>query len=284
MVTLKNEFQTQTCQQHLLLFTSDAPVATPKRIMLLHGAGVGGELTWTFVANYLTYWDEIYIPDLAGMGKAFFLDNPQPSVADYAQQLDELCEYLNVSISDFDFAGYSFGGMVLEHWLRDKNHQGLVFLLEPAMLFSENCQQILEKSQHYKEVSQSILEYPYDLGAYTNFLNSVSPKRVADKKADALTIKRLQENPQGFSQALAAITSKLKEECDYYINWQSPWHGASFVGGLSWPAMHQRHQQLAQQSQAWHFEVVPNTDHSLVFTRPRSIAKVMNVVAERYYS
>lgn len=275
-------FTTDTCQQHLCIFRNDkAP--QQRRLMLLHGAGVGGELTWTFVAHYLTQWSEIYVPDLAGMGQAGFLNNSQPQLQDYAQQLDELCEYLKLSAHDFDYAGYSFGGMLLEHWLRNQNYAGLVFLIEPAMLFSGYCSQVLDKAQNYSKVAQAIFAGTDNHQTYKLFLDSVSPNRADDSKADELTIQRLQDNPQGFAQALAAITQKLEDDCHYYTDWQAPWVGASFVGGLSWPVMHQRHQYLAQHSQSWHYEVVPNADHSLVFTRPRSIARVMNTVAERHY-
>lgn len=276
-------FHTSTCQQHLCVFRNDK-AATSRKLMLLHGAGVGGELTWTFLAHYLTQWSEIYVPDLAGMGHASFLQNAQPQLEDYAQQLDELLEHLSLEHDDFDYAGYSFGGMLLEHWLRHKDYSGLVFLLEPAMLFSGNCLQVQEKAQDYAQVATAIFSGKADLASYTLFLDSVSPKRVDDPKADEITIQRLQDNPLGFAQALAAITQKLENDCSYYTNWQAPWIGASFVGGLSWSVMHQRHQRLAKESPAWHYEVVANADHSLVFTRPRSIAKVMNTVAERKFN
>lgn len=275
-------FDSASCQQHLLKITHNR-TDTPKRLLLLHGAGVGGELTWLFLASYLKAWDEIYIPDLAGMGKASFLNNTAPTLADYLQQLDEILAELQLSKQNFDMAGYSFGGMLLERWLRDAPFNNLVFLLEPAMLFSGDCQQVLDKSQCYGDVAARLRQDPQDISAYQLFLDSVSPRRDKSEGGDDLVIKRLMDNPLGFASALAAITMGLQAECQYYTRWQSPWHGASFVGGLSWQVMHQRHQRLAQESLWWHYEVVPNADHSLVFTRPRSIAKVMNTLAERYY-
>lgn len=275
-----HEFTSSSAFQHYLVVTAQANNPKPKRLMLLHGAGVGGELTWTFVAHYLKFWDEIYIPDLAGMGQSYFINTEHPELKDYSQQILELIEHLSLSLQDFDFAGYSFGGMVLEHLLKDKDFNGLVFLLEPAMLFSGECEQVLNKAKNYQQVADKLLLNGYDASAHRLFLDSVSPAR-QDATVDELTIKRLQDNPKGFAQSLQAITQALNDYCQYYTQWFSPWVGASFVGGLSWPAMHERHKQLAQQSDHWHFEVVANADHSLVFTRPRSIAKVMNLIAER---
>ena len=44
-----------------------------RRLVLLHGAGLAGDLTWRLVVNYLTEWDEVLIPDLPGMGILFGL-------------------------------------------------------------------------------------------------------------------------------------------------------------------------------------------------------------------
>ena len=272
--------QTANFNQAYTIFRQASVRVAPKRLLLLHGAGVAGELTWTFVANYLTEWDEIYIPDLAGMGEASFLATSVPSLMDYCQQLDELLEHWSRSLNDFDCAGYSFGGMLLECWLRERSFQNLVFLLEPAMLLSKNWQQLLEKSQKYQQIADEIRSGMATENSYRSFLDSVSPQRATNPQSDRLTIQRLQANALGFSQCLQAVAVALSEEGSYYCDWRSPWKGASFVGELSWPEMHQRHEILARLSDDWHFVVAEQADHSLVFTRPRSIAKVMNALAK----
>lgn len=280
MHRFSESFTTPSCQQHLTVIKK--PKNTQNRkLLLLHGAGVAGELTWTFLAHYLNHWSEIYIPDFAGAGQASFTFDRQPTFADYLCQLDELMAAKEFKINDFDIAGYSFGGMVLEQWLRDQPFDGLVFLLEPAMLFSSNCQQILTKSKDYAQVAAALRKDPHNTAAYRKFLDSVSPQRSQADGADDLTIQRLQEQPQGFADALQALTVQLEEQYQYYSQWRAPWRGASFVGELSWPVMHQRHQQLAEQSNDWSYYSVANADHSLVFTRPRSIAQIMNDLASK---
>ena len=73
------------------------------------------------------------------------------------------------------------------------------------------------------------------------------PSERADK-AEEVTLSRLQQNPKGFAQALKAINHSLQQDCSFYTSWQSPWPGASFVGGLSWPVMHERHERLMRES------------------------------------
>lgn len=280
MKKLRLHFQTTHAQQQVLYIKRDTTVAAPKRLLLVHGAGVGGETTWAFVAHYLKEWDEIVIPDLAGMGGAYFLHNTAPEIPDYITQIEELlaAPEINWPFNGFDVAGYSFGGLVVERWLRDKDFKRLCFLLEPAMLFSSNCAQVQEKGMAYERVAHEIMAVPDATSPYVAFLDMVSPKRERADKAEEVTLSRLQQNPKGFAQALKAINHSLQQDCSYYTSWQSPWPGASFVGGLSWPVMHERHERLMRESKNWHYETVANADHSLVFVKPRSIAQVMDKI------
>jgi len=282
MIKTRLNFESLSCSQQALLLQKETLPESPSRLLLVHGAGIGGELTWAFVTYYLVAWDEILIPDLAGMGASCFHTSLVPALSNYLQQLDELLEEVNWPAYDFDVAGYSFGGMLVERWLRNTDFKRLCFLIEPAMLFSADPQQILEKSQNYQSAAERILADPLDDSAYIDFLNNVSPKRDRSNQSEQLILKRLQNNPVGFAQSLLAITESLNQESEYFTQWVSPWTGASFVGGLSWPAMHARHKQLAHNSPSWHFETIANADHSLVFTRPRSIAKVMNKLANEF--
>lgn len=272
---------TASCRQQALLIRREA--VQPKRLLLIHGAGVGGETTWAFVAHYLLQWDEILIPDLAGMGNASFLHTTAPELDDYVQQIHELLAVDELGWSDmkFDVAGYSFGGMVTERLLRNSAFQGLCFLLEPAMLFSSNCEQVRQKGMDYERIANEILAVPDATSPYLHFLDLVSPKRERADKSESLILVRLKHNPRGFALALKAINHALQQDCHYYANWHSPCAGASFVGGLSWPVMLERHERLQKESHSWHFETVANADHSLVFTKPRSIATVMDAIKSR---
>lgn len=281
MIKTRLNFNSLSCHQQALLLQKPSLPENPKRLLLVHGAGIGGELTWAFVTHYLDAWDEILIPDLAGMGGSYFLSKEVPSLSNYLQQLDELIAEVGWPAFAFDVAGYSFGGMLVERWLRNTDFNALCFLIEPAMLFSANAQQILVKSKDYAEAAHLILQNPNNKAAYVQFLDNVSPKRDRAPKSEQLIIKRLQANPLGFAHSLLAITESLDTDSEYFTRWVSPWKGASFVGGLSWQEMHKRHKLLSEQSENWHYETVANADHSLVFTRPRSVATVMNRLANK---
>lgn len=269
---------TDSVQQQALLLTYQS-VPMPKRLLLLHGAGVPGDTTWTYLANYLTEWDEVLIPDFAGMGGSSFLHNEMPTVHHYVQQVEELLAELNWR--EFDIAGYSFGGMVTERYLRTRDFSGLCFLIEPAMLFAGDLAQVQGKALEYQRVAAAIEQAPDDAETYRHFLNAVSPHRIKNEQAETLTLKRLQQYAPGFACALRAVSQALLQECDYFTAWRSPYIGASFVGGLSVPSMHERHQRLQQESANWLYVNVDGADHSLVFTRPRKIAEVMNSTRQR---
>lgn len=273
-------FHSAHCHQHALMLSAAPAARSPsRRLLLLHGAGVAGEVTWTYVANYLTEWDEILIPDLAGMGRSAFMQPGQPQLDDYVRQIDELMTALDWQT--FDVAGYSFGGLVAERWLRQRDFRGLCFLLEPAMLFSSSSAQILAKAATYRDIADHLQAAPDDAGAYRTFLDSVSPYRDRNERAEALTLQRLQQNATGFIQALRAVSQALEQDQAHYRQWTAPWPGASFVGELSLPDMHERHQRLARESRSWQYHVVAGADHSLVYTRPRAIAAVFNEVSRQ---
>ena len=275
-------FDTLTCHQHGWLFqypkTSEN---SGRRLVLLHGAGVAGEVTWTYIANYLDQWQELLIVDLAGMGGSFFHRTLKPVANDYALQVAELLEALDWL--EFDLAGYSFGGMVslklLEnfyHGLCGKDFDQLLFLIEPAMLFSSDNLELLHKADEYAGIASAVKATSDDVDLYRRFLDSVSPRRKPNPMADQLTMQRLQENSVGFAAALDAVADNLQAEAERYTKWHSPYSGISFVGGLSVEQMKHRHQLLADSSDDWQYVEVPSSDHSLVFTKPRTIAKAMN--------
>lgn len=275
-------FTTSRFQQHGWIWQyPESERNSEQRLVLIHGAGVAGELTWTYLANYLDAWQEILVLDLAGMGSEFLQLPDAPQVNDYALQLAEVLEALDWT--QFDLAGYSFGGMVavefIERYFRSlsgETFNGLLFLLEPAMLFSAATADLAKKAQEYQQIAAAVRANPEDVEVYRAFLDSVSPARRQDPASDRLTMKRLSQRPQSFAAVLQAVSQQLMLCGDNYRHWQSPYSGMSFVGGLSPGVMKQRHQQLQHQSRDWQFVEVPGADHSLVFTKPRGIARRMN--------
>ncbi|APR67239.1 alpha/beta fold hydrolase [Thalassolituus oleivorans] len=245
-----------------------------RRLVLLHGAGVAGELTWTFIANYLSEWDEVLIPDLPGMGASKFIGHkPWPVVADYVEAIRELLVALDWDC--FDIAGYSFGGLVTADLLGDFTI-GHCFLIEPAMLFSGDAVELRQRGEEYIRVAEHIAEAPDDSVPFFEFLDLVSPHRLKRGRADEITVQRLMGESQGFAQALHAVSDALLRGAGIFTRWMPKVSGASFVGELSYASMHGRHRLLAENANDWTYYAVPNADHSLVFMKPRWIARHMN--------
>ena len=70
-----------------------------RSLLLLHGAGVAGELTWAFIINYLEHWDEILVPDLLGMGESYF-----DSADSQSFSIEDICNTL-LSLDRFRLGG-----------------------------------------------------------------------------------------------------------------------------------------------------------------------------------
>ena len=243
--------------------------ASPRRLVLLHGAGIPGDLTWRWVAQYLIGWDEIYIPDLPAMGRSKWLGNKTPGFSDYQSVL---CEWVaSEGWQDYDLAGYSFGGLLAMH-MANSHPPGRLALIEPASLLSVSVGDLNSRAKAYHELSSQLHESTEK--AVVGFLDLVSPRR--NRALDALAVKRLRENAEGLALGVGAVAQALNEHGDWYCTWESPTKGASIVGGLSDPGMHRRHQMLAENDENWFFQSLENTDHGLVYTKPREIAKIIN--------
>ncbi len=265
---------TDSAHQHALLLQYPQYAGGPRMVMV-HGSGVAGEYTWTYVSDYLNGWSEVLLIDLAEMGQSYFLTEQPWRASAYAQQLQELLQRLDWT--SFDMAGYSFGGMVAWAWLQQHDLHGRLFLLEPAMLGGCDADVLLSKAADYRQLSHQLATKPQEQALYRHFLDIVSPKRPDNAQADRLTMQRLAENPAGFARALATVAAELEQHAPMFVEWQPPVAGMSFVGSLSPQTMHERHQQLARDSvEPWQYVNIPGADHRLVYSHSRQIASAMN--------
>lgn len=252
-----------------------------RRLLLIHGAGVAGELTWSFVANYLQNWDEILIPDLPSMGGSSF--QPRINVGDYFNRgvgfelyIDSLHELLHCfKWDDFSLGGYSFGGLLALHLSEQFSLRSLA-LIEPAALLSVRVGDLIDRGRLYHDMGNKILSSPHSESEFLQFLNTVSPDRSSDEKMDALAIKRLMAKPLGLAHGVLAVGEALQAHAADYAVWAPIIPGCSFVGGLSGQSMKERHQLLASKSLEWQFHEIPESDHGLIYTRPRQIARLMD--------
>lgn len=260
-----------------------------RRIILLHGAGVAGELTWTFIANYLQHWDEILVPDLLGMGDSYFESSDQLgfSIENICDSLFSLLRHLHWQ--EFDLVGYSLGGLVALELNReakaerDKNLAPdfkvlTMGLIEPALFSDQSLQAAITFRQAFVPLAANIKANPENDQHFFDFLNLVSPNRKGNKQMDKLAIQRLQVRPLGFANALAAVSDyaeRLDENTLYRLIKSIP-KGLGIVGGLSSPDLLHAQEKIQQHQPHWQIESLRGADHSLVYVRPKVIAQLIN--------
>ena len=307
MIKQRQLFNFAEPQVAYTLFRREVPAnkASPRRIVLLHGAGVAGELTWTFIVNYLKHWDEILVPDLLGMGESFFEISDQLSFS-----IEDICHSLFGVLRHhqwhaFDLVGYSLGGLVaLElnaQAARELSLQSTpdtlihsLCLIEPALFSDQSLQSALSFRQSFVPLSASIKSEPDNDQHFIDFLDLVSPNRKRSAQIDKLAIQRLQLRPLGFAHALAAVSEYADHLDDFKLQQliASIPKGLGIVGGLSPPGLllaqqkiqrqlesqnkNQGQSQSMTQKKHWHIESLANADHSLVYVRPKVVAGLIN--------
>lgn len=267
---------------------NDTPYRDKRRIMLLHGAGVAGELTWTFIANYLAHWDEVLIPDLLGMGDSFYepTDNETFTINDMMQSLFSLLRHHNWQ--GFDLAGYSLGGLVALELNREICERvascpanmsvGRLCLIEPALFSDQSLRSALAFRETFTPIANNIKADPADSRHFIEFLDLVSPHRKGHEKTDALAVQRLQVRPHGFANALLAVSYYAKSlnerSLEQLLAVVPP--GVGIIGGLSREGLMLAQQNIQHYQPNWHIESLDNADHSLVYVRPKKVAHLIN--------
>ena len=244
-------------------------------LLLLHGAGVAGDLTWRFVTQHLKGWRHILIPDLPGMGGSAFHSDQPPELESYLVPIKELIASRDVT--ELSVAGYSLGGMLAMH-LSEQLQLSHLFLIEPAALLSPDADELLNRAEQYLDLSDRILADISSENPYRFFLDTVSPCRRKGDQADRLAVERLMKEGPGLAQGVRAAGISLRENAERYCQWNTSISGCSVVGGLTPDSVHERHRVLAEESLRWDCHVAQGADHSLIYTRPRIIANAMNQV------
>ncbi len=255
-----------------------------RRLLLLHGAGVAGEDTWEHIVNCLSSWHEVLVPDQRGMGQTWDVDRSERNyqieqvVADQIDLLNQLGWWA------FDLAGYSFGGLVSLLLKQQQPHRvHKQYLLESALVDRSDIDEAIARRVHYSDIAQQLRGGGDVEVSVMQFLEAVSPKRIASPRGDAISIDRLGRRPEGFANALDAVTQAC-QRIDRQQLLAEQGDVSSVVGGRTSEAMHLFNQQLEQQLDGWHYYSMRGCDHSLPFQKPRQIARLMEQELERYLS
>ncbi|KEA61981.1 alpha/beta hydrolase [Marinobacterium lacunae] len=258
-------------------------VESGRRLVLVHGAGVGGRDTWEMLQSFLTHWSEILVPDMRGTGETHYADEQEHAftVQELVADLGALVDHLGWW--EFDLGGYSLGGLV--SMLYKQQHSDRVqkqFLLESAALDRPDWQSTVQLRERYSDAAVYLRTDNRETGI-RQFLDTISPNRRITEQTERLTIARLGQRPEGFANALDAVTKAIRD-VDRESVLAAQGDVSSFIGGQSVELMHQLHMHLADGMPNWHYFHVAGTDHSLPFQKPRQIARIMNAELERFTS
>ncbi|MCV2403278.1 alpha/beta hydrolase [Marinomonas sp. C2222] len=257
---------------------------TDKTCLLIHGAGVAGEITYSPMMPYLTQWRWMLVPDLKGMGGSFHASGEEEAVS-----IDELTDEIEALLDhvkwlECDVVAYSLGGLValnLNYRRKQQSKSALkMALLEPASLDREDLGTLMEVRLKYRHASRLIRETgDVELGVAA-FMDGVSPNRRKHPVAEATTQSRLAHRPFGFAYALDAVTDYV-EIMNQEPELRQRIIDASqevflFSGDLSNEALKQHYELLSIKNDNWQHKSLSACDHSLPFQKPRQIAKHIN--------
>lgn len=268
--------------QHLAYRLYHNPAATTdRRLVLLHGAGVAGLDTWHGLTAFTSHWRWILVPDQRGMGDTHSPDRVEHPYGIQALVVDLAALVNHLDWQVFDLGGYSLGGLVA--MLFKQQYSARVrkqYLLESAILDRPDWTSTVALRQRYTLAAGHLVGADAQQGVY-QFLDAISPDRKIKPEAEKMMVSRLAARPQGFANALNAVTRAINElDRDALVAAQGD--VSSFIGGRSVDPMHQYHRHLAERLPNWHYFLVAGTDHSLPFQKPRQIAATMEAELLRY--
>lgn len=286
------------------LYSTDVTISDADQppLLLLHGAGVAGQLTWQYIVHFLQSERDVLVIDLPQMGDSYFLERFGLSgrlvnevaveSASYSLLFDrymtaliELYDALKVRLGwqSFDLVGYSFGGLLAMH-LSERLPVRSLILIEPAALMSDDDGVLRRRSEDYQSIAEQLFsdteiassqqdQSKVDSDqAFIRFLDIVSPQR--QRSLDDVAVKRLANERVGLSYGLNAVAQALASHSQEYVGWRSTLPGLAFVGGLSSEAMKARLSKLSEDPR-WQVIEVPSADHGLVYVKPKDIARAM---------
>jgi pimeloyl-ACP methyl ester carboxylesterase len=250
--------------------------APPRRLLLLHGGGVAGKITWGGILPHLRHWNEILVPDLRGTGKTRYPDHKEHGfeaeevVADLAALLDYL------AWEKFDLGGYSYGGLIA---MLLKAARPLAvkktYLLEPALLGKMSDEESIRSRELILHAAKRLRELKNLGEGLELFLDAVAPNRSRGSKNEEIIRERLSHRPAGLACAIECVSHAAKRlDRQQLIAVQA--NVSSFIGGRSHPAVYQLCQEIAAGRDDWHCHLIQGADHALPFQKPEAIAELMN--------
>lgn len=247
-----------------------------RRLLLLHGGGVDGQITWEPIISGLLHWSEVLVPDLRGTGKTHFPDHQEHpfSTSDVVSDMAALLDSLGWD--SFDLGGYSYGGLIAMQLKLDRPSAiGKTYLFEPGLLSGGNENEHLSRHENIMQAAEKLrLDDEIEHGLQI-FLDAVSPQRNRHSRSEEVARGRLAHRPSGLAMILEAVILATKR-LDRTQLIAAQQHVSSFVGERSAAEVFTFCQSIAQQNPDWLCHLIAGTDHALPFQKPDVIAGIMN--------
>jgi len=257
----------------------DKRIDKKRCVVLLHGAGVAGELTWLTISRQLKEFDLCIIPDLRGMGKSFSIDEQEREFS-IAQMVGDVAKVLEVeNIQHADVVGYSLGGLITMELKRQFAHKiGNLVLVEPALLEREDLELSKKIRASYTVAAKKMRVPETAVEGVRFFIEAVSPVRNRPQAAQLSMEKRLSARAVGFSYALDSVSKHMNQIDRIELLDEITKNGkiVSLIGAKSRDTMHEFHQNLQNKYKNWKYISVQGCDHSLPYQKPRKIAELID--------
>lgn len=244
------------------------------RLLLLHGAGVAGDLTWTPMIGGLASCSDLLIPDLYGAGDTVHAQ--RECAFSIAQQIEHLCALLEqLGWDRFDLVGYSFGGLCAMELARAlPTRINNLVLIEPGLMERADWQETLERRRLYTQATEPLKTTNDPRAGVTAFLDLVSPHRSRHPRVESRVISRLAHRPVGLACALEAIAHHAETLDRSELIRQLP-QTLSLVGSKTPAPAHELHRHLANQHAHWHYQVIEGCDHALPYQKPDAVGRAI---------
>jgi len=251
----------------------------PRRLLLLHGGGVAGRITWGGILPHLKHWNEILVPDLRGTGKTRYPDHEEHGfeaeevVADITALLDHL------AWNKFDLGGYSYGGMIAM-LLKAARPTGVgkIYLLEPALPGKMNDKESIRSHELILHAAKRLWNLESEGEGLDMFLDAIAPNRSRGSKNEGIIRERLSHRPAGLACAIECV-SHTATRLDRAALIAAQSDVSNFIGSRSHPVAYRHCQEIASGRSDWACHLVQGADHALPFQKPEVIAELMNLDA-----
>lgn len=248
----------------------------PQRLLLLHGGGVAGKITWSGILPHLANWNEILVPDLRGGGKTHYPDRHDHHfhAEEVVGDLEALLDHLGWTA--FDLAGYSFGGLIamLLKTVRPAT-VGHTFLLEPALFGKMSDAETLASRELMLHAAKRLRHLEHIDEGLQLFLDAVAPNRNRGSKNEEIVRGRLSHRPAGLACAIECVFEAAHRlDRRALVAAQADVH--AFIGERSHPDVYALCQSIAAERNDWHCHLIQGADHALPFQKPEAIAALIN--------